>query len=209
LDLHTTPPVKRIGLFGGAFDPPHNAHLALAQAALAQLQLDVLYLIPTGDAWHKSRSLTPGHHRLAMCQLLFANMQGVLVDDMELNRPGPSYTVDTLAALRQRHVGAEFFLVLGMDQAASFDQWHESKQIMEWVQIALAHRPLSTDAHKPCAKWHNQQPLTLNLPLMPISATAIRQRCSAGGDLTHLLHPAVIHYIQSNQLYLDHHDRSL
>jgi len=86
----------RIGLFGGAFDPPHKAHVALAQAALTQLSLNVLHVLPTGDAWHKPRDLTPGFHRLAMCQQAFESFPNVVVDDLELKRPGPSYTVDTL-----------------------------------------------------------------------------------------------------------------
>ena len=74
----------RIGLFGGAFDPPHNAHVALAQAALTQLSLNVLHVLPTGDAWHKPRDLTPGFHRLAMCQQAFESFPNVVVDDLEL-----------------------------------------------------------------------------------------------------------------------------
>jgi nicotinate-nucleotide adenylyltransferase len=196
-------------LFGGAFDPPHNAHLALAQAALSQLQLDVLYVVPTGDAWHKTRVLSPGHHRMAMCQLLFANLAQVQVSDIELNRPGPSYTVDTLSILRQQHVGAKFFLVVGADQAASFNQWQQSQQILAWAQLVVAKRSWPDEKPQPFFEWHNQQPIALNLPLMPISATASRQRTRDGDDLSGLLPAAVIHYIQTNHLYLDNHDRSL
>ena len=196
----------RIGLFGGAFDPPHNAHVALAQAALRQLSLNVLHVLPTGDAWHKPRDLTPGHHRLAMCQQAFESFPNVVVDDLELKRPGPSYTVDTLAVLRERYSGAEFFVVLGLDQAAQFVHWHQSDQILAWAQLAIADRSLEGQEKAASPEWHNRAHLHLNMPLMPLSATDIRQRCRTGEDLSSLLNPAVIQYIQNNHLYLDNHD---
>ena len=196
----------RIGLFGGAFDPPHNAHVALAQAALRQLSLNVLHVLPTGDAWHKPRDLTPGHHRLAMCQQAFESFPNVVVDDLELKRQGQSYTVDTLAVLRERYAGAEFFVVLGLDQAAQFVHWHQSDQILAWAQLAIADRSIEGPAKAASPEWHNRAHLHLNMPLMPLSATDIRQRCRTGEDLSSLLNPAVIQYIQNNHLYLDNHD---
>ena len=196
----------RIGLFGGAFDPPHNAHVALAQAALSQLALNVLHVVPTGDAWHKPRDLTPGLDRLAMCQKVFESVPNVVVDDLELKRQGPSYTVDTLAVLRERYSGAEFFVVLGLDQAARFVHWYQSDQILAWAQLAIADRPLEGQAKAASPEWHNRAHLHLNMPLMPLSATDIRQRCRTGEDLSSLLSPAVIQYIQNNHLYLDNHD---
>ena len=196
-------------MFGGAFDPPHHAHVALAQAALSQLALNVLHVVPTGDAWYKPRELTPGVHRLAMCQEVFASMQNVVVDDLELKRQGPSYTVDTLAALRARYPGAVFYVVLGQDQSERFDQWHQSSQILAWAQLAIAARPGHALEKLASPEWHNPQHLHLNMPLMPLSATDIRQRCRTGEDLTSVLSASVIQYIQNNHLYLDHHDRSL
>ncbi|MFY8193365.1 MAG: nicotinate (nicotinamide) nucleotide adenylyltransferase [Limnohabitans sp.] len=198
----------RIGLFGGAFDPPHNAHVALAQAALRQLSLNVLHVLPTGDAWHKPRDLTPGHHRLAMCQQAFESFPNVVVDDLELKRQGPSYTVDTLAVLRERYAGAEFFGLLGLDQAAQFVHWHQSDQILAWAQLAIADRSLEGQEKAASPEWHNRAHLHLNMPLMPLSATDIRQRCRTGEELTSVLSASVIQYIQNNHLYLDNHDRS-
>lgn len=198
----------RIGLFGGAFDPPHNAHVALAQVALTQLSLNVLHVVPTGDAWHKPRQLTPAHHRLTMCQQAFENIPNVVVDDLELKRPGPSYTVDTLAVLRERYAGAEFFVLLGLDQAAQFLHWHQSDQILAWAQLAIVNRTLDGLEGASSPEWHNPKYLHLYMPLMPLSATDIRQRCRTGEDLSALLNPAVIQYIQNNHLYLDNHDRS-
>ena len=89
---------RRIGVFGGAFDPPHNAHVALARAALEQFDLDVLHVIPTGLAWHKSRALSAPEHRLSMARLAFGDIDGVTLDARELQRAGPTYTIETLKA---------------------------------------------------------------------------------------------------------------
>ncbi len=90
---------RRIGLLGGAFDPPHRAHQALARAAIEQMQLSELRILPTGQAWHKARPLSPAPHRLAMARLAFEGLPQATVDDRELRREGPTYTVDTLREL--------------------------------------------------------------------------------------------------------------
>ena len=113
----------RLGMFGGAFDPPHMAHRVLAQAAVDQLRLDELRVFPTGQAWHKERTLTPAQHRLAMAQLAFEDLPKVVVDARELQRAGATYTIDTLRELSAEHPGAELFLVMGEDQAAAFTTW--------------------------------------------------------------------------------------
>lgn len=103
----------RLGLFGGAFDPPHLAHHRIAQAAIHTYALDRLYIVPTGDAWHKSRSLSPGQHRLAMARLAFADLPQAWIEPMEVEREGPSYTIDTLRALQARHPQATWYLFIG------------------------------------------------------------------------------------------------
>ncbi len=97
------PDPRRVGMFGGAFDPPHAAHRALVEAAVRQLQLERMYVFPTGHAWHKSRVLSPAIHRVAMAQLAFADLPEVVVDGRETLRSGPSYSVDTLRELHAQH----------------------------------------------------------------------------------------------------------
>jgi nicotinate-nucleotide adenylyltransferase len=110
-------PPQRIGVLGGAFDPPHVVHVALAEAACAQLQLDALHVIPTGDAWHKTRTLTAAEHRIAMTRLAFAHIPQAVVDTREIARSGPTYTVDTLRELRAEYPDAQLYLIMGADQA--------------------------------------------------------------------------------------------
>ena len=97
---------RRIGLYGGAFDPPHLAHVALAQAAVQQLGLERIYIIPTGQPWMKQRQLTPPAHRLHMAQAAFASIPQAVVDDCELRRSGTTYTIDTLRELQRRYATA-------------------------------------------------------------------------------------------------------
>ncbi len=135
------PAARRIGVYGGAFDPPHRAHRALAEAALRQLALDTLLVLPTGQAWHKARPLTDARHRLAMCRLAFADLPGVVVDAREIARDGPTYTVDTLAELRTEHPGAALFVVMGADQWLAFRSWRRWEDILRWATVAVANRP--------------------------------------------------------------------
>jgi len=198
---------KRIGVFGGAFDPPHNAHLALAQAALAQLALDALHIIPTGQAWHKIRVLSAAEHRLAMTRLAFETMPRTVVDERELQRSGPSFTIDTLQALQAENPQAQLYLIIGTDQFAAFRQWHRWQDILQLAIICIAARAQSmpTPAQFDAYTGDKGRFFTLQLPLMPVSATQIRQLMAAGaataGELTHLVPEPVARYISLHQLY--------
>jgi nicotinate-nucleotide adenylyltransferase len=110
-------------MYGGAFDPPHRFHVALVKAAVAGLAPDQLRVIPTGGAWHREASLAPAGHRLAMCELAFAGLARVRVDDREIRRAGPTYTWDTLQDLRREFPTAELALIVGEDQALALETW--------------------------------------------------------------------------------------
>lgn len=192
---------QRVGLYGSAFDPPHRAHGSLVQQALQQLELDVLHVVPTGQAWHKDRALSPAHHRLAMAQLAFAQEPRVVVDDCELHRPGPSYTIDTLHALRQTYgAQAELFLLMGQDQWERFGQWRAAEQIARFATICVAPRPDSTRA-KAHFSFQGHSAQVLHLPPMDTSSTQLRQACAQGLALGALVLPAVARYIAEHHLY--------
>ena len=192
----------RVGMFGGAFDPPHNAHVALADAAVGQLGLSLLYVFPTGDAWHKARTLTAGPHREAMARLAFDSLPSVRVDGRELVRSGPTYTVDTLRELRAAHPAHELVLLMGEDQAASFEHWHRWQEIAGLAVLAVARRP--NDGGDGIALLQSLPGVRvepLQLPPMPESATAIRARLTAGQDISQLVPAAVASYIAQHNLY--------
>ena len=194
---------QRIGILGGAFDPPHLAHLALAKAAIEQLQLDQLRIIPTGQAWHKPRVLTDATHRLAMAQLAFAKLPQAQVDDRETRRSGPTYTIDTLRELHAEVAGAQLFLIIGADQAQALTTWHAWQQILQSATICVADRPFSTGAGVvfDAESAFPQRFFHLQMPAMALSATDIRSSISTHQDVTALVGESVARYIAAHHLY--------
>ena len=190
----------RVGMFGGAFDPPHRAHGLLAQAAVRQLGLDRLVVLPTGDAWHKARTLSPAADRLAMARLAFAGLPSVEVDDRELRRTGPTYSIDTLRELQAEHPGAQLVLVMGEDQAGDFTRWRAWEDIARLAILAVAGRG-SGAGIAALRALPGVRVEALELPQMPESATEIRGRLTAGEDISALVEPAVARYIASHSLY--------
>ncbi len=203
-----TDAASRIGLFGSAFDPPHNAHLALARAALEQLALDRLLVLPTGQAWHKARPLSDAGHRLAMARLAFDSIERVAVDDRELRRHGPTYTIDTLTEVQAQHPAAQLFLIVGGDQATALPGWHRWRDILKIAIISIASRgrlalgEARSDAEKALPDGESGRFLPLQLPLMDLSATTVRERVAAGLGIDHLVPAPVARYIDQHHLYL-------
>jgi nicotinate-nucleotide adenylyltransferase len=198
----------RIGVFGGAFDPPHMAHVALVQTALAQLQLDEVRVLPTGQAWHKAHGLSDPAHRLAMARLAFEGLTRVVVDDRELVRAGPSFTVDTLQALTQEYPGSQLFLLIGDDQRRSLPSWHRIGDIARMAIICAADRDPDVGAWGDANVTGSSSQASfslptqaLHMPLMPLSATDIRQRIAHHQSIEGLVPAAVERYIHEHHLY--------
>ncbi len=196
----------RIGMFGGAFDPPHLGHVALARAAVEQLALDQLLVFPTGQAWHKARELSPAVHRLAMAQLAFADVPSTRVDGRELQREGPTYTVDTLRELLREFPQAQLLLVIGADQAESLHSWRDNTEIARLATIAIAERarPIEVKASFDASRLPPGRREPVELPPMPVSSTEIRQRAAAGQGIAQLVPAAVARYIAQHHLYPAH-----
>ena len=201
------PARPRIGVFGGAFDPPHNAHVALARVALEQLELDQLKVFPTGDAWHKPRPLSAASHRLEMARLAFEGLQRVCVDAREIGRAGPTYTVDTLRELQSEHPDAKLFLILGEDQARALPSWHRWQEILQFAIICVATRDATGHRFEasaavaafPCVLDAHLQPL--KLAPMDVGSTRIRALAAAGQSIALLVPQAVARYISLHHLY--------
>lgn len=211
-DATEAPRPLRVGMFGGAFDPPHWAHRALAEVALRQLELDVLHILPTGQAWHKARVLSPAEHRLAMCLLSFGDLPRTRIDTREIRRDGASYTADTLRELAAEYPGAQLFLVLGADQLLAFKTWIRWPEVLRHATLAVANRAthIGADATSEPAREMDLSGVDLpfvqlEMPLRNISATAVRARVgqpvSRGGALEVLVPEPVARYISQHNLY--------
>ena len=194
---------QRLGVFGGAFDPPHTGHVALAQLAVQQLQLDQLRIFPTGQAWHKSRPLTAATHRVAMARLAFGHLSQVVVDERETQRAGPTYTVDTLRELVAEHPGTQLFLLMGEDQAKALPSWHEWQEVPKLAIICVAARE---DSASGSARFVPPSGLAsrfcqLLLPAMPVSATEIRSQIAHPNGVAPMVAEPVARYIALHHLY--------
>jgi len=202
--------VTRVGLFGGSFDPVHNAHLALARAALEQLRLDELRWVPAGQPWQKTRRLTDARHREAMVRLAIEGAPRFVLDAVELRRQGVTYTLDTVRDLHAAHPGTEWFLILGQDQYATLHTWRDWRELRGLVTLAIADRPGAAAAVD--AEVARFAPHVIDLPAMDVSATDVRRRIGAGESIAGLVPESVRSYIARHRLYAsvepDLHTRS-
>jgi nicotinate-nucleotide adenylyltransferase len=189
----------RLGVFGGTFDPPHNAHVALARAALDEFQLDALHWIPAGQPWQKARTITDAVHREAMVSAAIDGEPRFVLDRIELDRVGPSYTLDTVRALHAQQADAALFLVIGADQYAGLHTWRDWQELLGLVTLAVANRPglMPPVSAEVLRTPHRVVPL----PMQDISATDIRSRVARGLPIDKLVPPAVARYIETNTLY--------
>lgn len=199
---------SRIGILGGTFDPIHYGHLAIADAARDALALDRVILIPAGRPWLKAdQSVTDAAHRLAMARLAVDGRRGFEVSSIEIDRPGPTYTVDTLAELR-RELGEDttLHLILGMDSVRELGRWRQPGRLFELCSIAAVSRPGARDVSPD--EFAREFPTSVGRlsvvrgPMLDISATDIRRRAAAGASIAELVPPAVERYIFENGLYL-------
>jgi nicotinate-nucleotide adenylyltransferase len=192
----------RIGLLGGSFDPPHLAHLALARTALQALHLDELWWLPAGQPWQKAgRALADGTHRAAMVRLLVQDEPRFRLDARELDRPGPTFTVDTVRECRAERPDAAFFLILGQDQYGRLDTWREWPALLGAVTLAVAARSGQPPLPPPALAAHPHRLEVLPLADMPESSTALREALTRGDEVSPMVGQAVAGYIARHHLY--------
>ncbi len=192
----------RIGLLGGSFDPVHQAHLTLARTALVSLKLDQVQLIPAGQPWQRPPLGASRHDRLHMIKLALGQEPGLLVNPVEIDRTGPTYTIETLESLPDGH---EYFWILGADQLANFCTWRRWKEIVSRVQLVVAQRPGSDLIAPPeLASWmqaHDKRLIHLPFEPLDISANEIRQRIARGESTAEFLTESVGQYVTARGLY--------
>jgi len=195
----------RLGILGGAFNPPHIGHLVCAQEALLQLELDKVVFVPVGQAPHRDVEDDPGAEaRLELVELAIADDERFTSSRVELDRDGPSYTSDTLREMRSAAPDDELFLILGGDQAATLPTWHEPEEVLSLATVAVVERiswtrnaigiKIARLKGSPSVRY-------LDMPLIQVSSSAIRRRVAAGRPLRYLVPDAVASYIEANGLY--------
>jgi nicotinate-nucleotide adenylyltransferase len=185
-----------VGVLGGTFDPVHDAHLAMARAALEQLALDRVLWIPTGAPGYRQAPVAAAADRVAMLKLALQGEKRFALDERELSPCATGYTVDTLRALR-RELGeaAEIWLLLGGDQYAAFDTWRQPEEVARLARLAVFPRPgFAVDAREGEVK-------VLSMAPTPVSASEIRARAARDERLDGLVPPAVANYIARHGLY--------
>jgi nicotinate-nucleotide adenylyltransferase len=191
--------VQRIGLYGGSFDPIHNGHVLVGQAALEELQLERLFFIPAARSPFKpEQQPAPCELRLAMIRLALAGRTDCEVDDVEIQRGGTSFTVDTVRYFSQRFPGAKLFYLVGADNVSGLPKWREAEALAQLAEFVVIPRPGDTPVPLP-APFHGQY-----LKGFPfgVSASQIRARVKAGQVIVPLVPTAVAEVIRNNQLYL-------
>ncbi len=189
------------GLFGGAFDPPHYGHVALVERALAQLRLERLVVLPTGDPPHK-RTSTPADVRCRLAGAAFAGHPEICLSRHELDRAGPSYTVDTATWAAGKY-GDAIFLV-GADEFASFLAWREPDRILELVRLGVATRPGYERSQLDAVLARLERPQRVEffeIEPLPVSSSEIRDRIARAEPIAGLVPPAVAALIDALGLY--------
>ncbi len=195
----------RVGILGGAFNPPHTGHLVCAQEALVQLELDKVVFVPVGRPPHRELEGDPGaEERLEMVELATVDDDRFEVSRVELDREGPSYTSDTLRGLRESSPDDELFLILGGDQAATLRSWHEPEQVLSMATVAVVERT-NWSRHAIGIKLGGlvgaRAIRYLDMPIIQISSSAVRRRAAEGRPIRYLVPDRVVAHIEANGFY--------
>ncbi len=198
--------MARIGILGGTFNPPHIGHLVCAQEALVALELDRVVLMPVSAPPHKAIEADPGpEHRVAMCRAAVAGHPALGVSLAEIERGGPSYTVDTLRALRARAPHDEHTWIMGGDQAHALPAWRDPEGVLALARLGVAervgHRRADILARLGELAGAPDRVSFFDMPRIDLSSSLLRRRVAAGGPIRYLVPDAVRAHIEQERLY--------
>jgi nicotinate-nucleotide adenylyltransferase len=189
----------RVGVLGGTFDPPHVGHVVAAVEARWALHLDRVLLVVAGDPWQKrGRVAASPHDRLALAEAATTDVDGVDASSVEVDRPGPSVTADTLEELAAP--GREFFLLLGADAVANMATWRRLDETRDLATVVVVERAGDAYAEPPGPGWRFER---LSIPRLDVSSSDIRARLAAGRPIAGLVPPAVMTEIRARGLYTE------
>ena len=191
---------ERVGVLGGTFDPIHNAHLVAALSAREVLRLDRVVLVVAGDPWQKRGSVVASAaDRLAMARAAVEGLEGLEVSAAEVERPGPTYTIDTLRALAA--ADRELFLIVGSDVAAHLDSWHEAGAVRAAATLAVVSRDAVPGGEADAAGPSGRAAVAVPIPRLDIASSDLRRRVALGEPIDGLVPPAVVRVIRERRLY--------
>jgi nicotinate-nucleotide adenylyltransferase len=192
--------LERIGLFGGTFDPPHVGHLVTAVNVRHALRLDLVILMVANVPWQKqgTRAISPADDRLAMVDAAVADVEGLVVGDLEVRRGGDSYTADTLAELARLHPAAELFTIVGDDAAAGIDTWARADEVAARSSLVVVDRPGIPVELPSGYPW-----IRVEVPHLEVSSTDLRERVRDGRPLDYLITDPVQRIVRERSLYLE------
>lgn len=196
----------RLGILGGTFNPIHNGHLRLGEAAIKEYKLDKVLYIPTGYSYLKDQTdMTSGEIRLDMCKLAVKENPYFEVSDIEIRRSGPTYTYETLEELKNIYPDSELFFITGTDTLVNITTWKKPERILKLATLLVACRDVEAGELNRLIK-HRKLELggdieLLNMPNVKISSSEIRRKASAGEDIADMVPEAVLEYIKDNKLY--------
>ena len=196
----------RIGILGGTFNPVHHGHLIMAEQALWQFDLDQVLWMPAGDPPHKPLAAGASKaDRLAMVKLAIADHQRFACSELEIRRPGRSYTIETLRSLIQEQPNTQWYWILGVDALRDLPQWYRAEELVRLCHWIVAPRVDAGDAAQVLRLVAEQLPIQaeiLEAPTLNLSSTYLRRQIQKGGSIRYLVPPAVEHYIRQHRLYL-------
>jgi len=197
--------MERIGILGGTFDPPHIGHLILAQHALDAIGFSQLLFVPAADPPHKQQETkSPVEHRLAMLDCAIVDNPYFAISRIDVDRPGPHYSVDMVRLLQTDYPQAELYFIMGGDSLRDLPKWHQPQVLIRLCKIAVMRRPQSTISptmHNDTLPELAGRLTIVDAPLIDVSSTAIVARCAAGNSIRYLVPDAVLAYIKDHQLY--------
>jgi len=194
---------RRIGVMGGTFDPIHHGHLIAAEEARWQFRLDQVVFVPTGQPWQKPVGVSPAEDRYRMTVIATASNPAFTVSRLELDRPGPTYTVDTLRRLRAEVAdGTRLFLITGADAVLQLRTWKEPQQVLAQAELIAATRPdFDLDRLVEQVPGATGRVHRLEIPALAISSTDLRARVARGAPIQYLVPDGVARYIHEHALY--------
>ncbi len=194
--------MERVGILGGTFDPPHIGHLVLAEYARTALNLDCVLFVPAADPPHKQQLRYGIERRLPMLELAIAGNDQFVISRVDVDRPGPHYTVDMVRILQQQNPQTEYYFLMGGDSLHHLPQWYHPLELIALCKLAVMARPGTEVAPDLKAlPGLTDRVVMIDSPMLGFSSTEVAERLEAGKSVRYLVPDAVLTYIQENGLY--------